>query len=1098
MKKLKNSVGRKQSPASPNRNYSANDCQSMFSIQSGFSTISSCHSMYFKDMQENELNKHFKSFLEQSNIKGDKFDEMMQMPSEKKGQMLEQSLKLKTTTKDVPPENLFQELFGMLRNENPKIQKKIANLKVTLTNCNVEYVERFGKIGGIDVLCKVIQKYAIISTTSNSESDKRTNDLTQDLSVLEMVLNIVTCIRNIANTWPGLETCLKKAPKLVISLFECLLMTVQVSRKNSNKVETLYESIRYEVFRLLAALAFCSKDNEIIGISLEINGYDLIAMEIEEFYVKHQIDPYELIVKAIGQGSEATVFKGLTLVNVLLSKVPKSNKQVFKRINIRMRLHKGGLCQTLEKLESIATKNESVRNIVESFIQEKENDLAEISSRLDLIKKNFDDVDRVFNALKEDSVKNSKGSTSNEQVVLKLQEASIIKQEALAMSEQYYQKMMELVEEADSLRKHIQDPSNIPLPNKTVCELAPPKDNDKLVFGSESTSSVNGPPPPPPLPGKGPPPLPGKGPPAPPLPPSSKGGKGPPGPPPLGGLKVVKALPDHLKEKKKLNCPTQLKKVQILSAVIKPQNISKHSFWASTSEQEWAHDKVLKVLTSNFGSKVGGAKMSNTSDYADPITLRRKAKAARIITDDKVLQKVSIFFGSAKRSSNEWFTALTRCDDSILGDLIMELKAALPPPDVMKDLKSIPENEYELIPAGEAFAAKLSHIPGLILRLDMLAFRANFKTISGELKGQVSTVTECIEDICKSKGFKHWLELVLFAINFMGQSNKNYVDVFGYKMEALSKLIDTKSQSSNESLLHDLIRVFESSRYSKYANFTINDFIHLPGASRVCHDELTRTAERFCADVKKLENCLSHYVSFDKKDKFLDLLNPFLSQAKSNQSIIQKMIENMESKWKSLIEYFSCDETKGNMEIFFADLLKFKDQYESCQKEIIAATKRALTEEVKEVVKKAVKIEPKISAPVVSVLKNNGVLKTTKNSTGLMDEIDIHLNNIAAFRAPRSRPIREKKNMCELQNGNTIPDYGSTDGLTRDRAFKLARKQSGGKTSPSQNMQSMIASEALLKSKVLNSTPNAYGTNENVKPRLSSDYETLLERLQML
>uniref|UniRef100_A0AC35U5X5 GBD/FH3 domain-containing protein n=1 Tax=Rhabditophanes sp. KR3021 TaxID=114890 RepID=A0AC35U5X5_9BILA len=1231
-------------------------------------------------MAEEEINIHFREFLTQMNIRGEKLDDMMKnMTLEKKGQMLEQADKVKVKRADHPPEYYYNELIGLIKNDSSKIIKMIFNFKVTLSSCNVDYIERFGNVGGINALCQALLKYSRIirvSSIDHLDPKHKEKDITAySTSILEMILNIINCIRTVANTWPGIAACLKKDSHLVFHMLECLHMTTTTNQMaNRERVDILFDNVRFEVFKLMGALAFVENADEDAGSAFELSGFELIMGDMDKFQNTYGYDAFKLIVDVIRQGNDPAIIKGLTFINVFLSKVPKTEKEYHVRTHLRMQFMKGGFYKGTSFFNDLVSENEEISNSLETFFQEKETDLMEISSKFDSIKKEFEDVDQVFKALKDyynenscdehllsilqhllmvsddmheqksylilidkfiteitidvtsfESINNnmfpidylrsylteleSKSSVFSNQVALKLKEASIIKQEALVVSEQYYQKIEEYMNEVKELRRHIKDAS-VPIPTETTCSLLPPKDCEKLASDGDSISSKisspalsppespgqlktdipnapplpgkssipNAPPLPgessipnaPPLPGKsnipnapqlppsfkkagipnapplinnigsqdqsinksGPPPapplpnvarpppappLPNTGPPAPPpLPPMNKSGpppapplmkNGPPvapplvkggppaapplmkgGPPPPPSLKnkggpsmpnkfsLVKPLPEHLKEKKTVQCEVQLRKVQIQSSILKPHQISKDSFWAKTSENEWAKENILTSLNSKFEIKTIATK--GNGDGENSGTLKRKAKMAQVITDDKILQKISIFFGSAKKTTSEWYNALIKIDDSLLnGDLLFELKGALPPPEMMVQLKNIPESEYNLLPTGEAFAAQLSQIPALGKRLELLQFKANFKTTCEDIKGQVSTITDCIEDICNSNGFKHWLELVLFTINYMGHSNKNYVDIFGYKMEALSKLNDTKSLSANETLLHELIKVYGDSKYGKYANFTSEDFIQLPASSRICLEEVMKAVQVFKNDINKLETCLGNYESINTKDKFKDVMTPFLSNAKSTESTISKMIEKMHFKWGKLLDYFSYDESKYSMPDFFGDLLKFKEQYENCQKDVMMARKKIELENERELKRNSVAANSK-KCQDGSNESSSLTFKTNKHSAGLMDEIDHHLSKLASVkikrptnvksRMERAREAKETRKMLAASiSGNHLEN-------SRDRADSFL---------PSEkilNQQFDIAKEAAEQFR--NHLKDETGSNENAIP----------------
>uniref|UniRef100_A0A0N4ZGB9 FH2 domain-containing protein n=1 Tax=Parastrongyloides trichosuri TaxID=131310 RepID=A0A0N4ZGB9_PARTI len=1167
------------------------------SLSSRFSTITSESNFYrrYAEMTGEEIEPLFQKFLDNMNIKGDKAEEMKKMPIEKKQQILEQNQKRDNAVPpNQQPQYFAKSIINAFQRQNgDEIQDVIKRLKISLNNFSVDWIEEFCQVGGVGLLCKMANKLITLYQSdiliNNDNKISTYGDSTHSKSFslfLEITLNIIHCIRSVANTWPGIRCCMKRHSNVAFVLLEILHTLEKESYSLDQRCMNSFEFLTCNIFRLLYSIAFFDSNSSQVD-PLEQSGFEMITKDMVKFAQSYKTEPFSIIIELMKFAGRECCLQGLTIINVLLSRVPQGlDCSLMMRIKYRMKLYSCGFSKLLPILQQYSMSDEKISNCLDTFLQDRDNDHSELCAKLDIASQNYESLDDTVHAVlsyyknspysdilngvlhhllfvpDDDHCRKSylvlldgimselfndyspfdsnwfekldrsfynnalnnlddKYGDSDEFVTKKLQQISAEKQEAVIMQSEYYKKIEEYKKECIALREHIKD-SNKPLPPETVCNLQAPKE----TFESRRSSNLSLPPPPPP----GPPPLPNNkisGPPPPPGPPPLTKKGGPPGPPPppmlgksggppppplgKGGIlppplsgNVGPKLPEYLKEKKKLNPKKPLKKVQIQSAIIKPVNINKDSFWAQTSEDSWGKDNVLQCLNENFETNVGKGN-NKESIYADPSTLKRKTKTAKVIVDDKILQRVSIFYGSSKRTPQKWFKIITTIDDNELnGDTLIELKSALPPPEMMKNLKEIPEKEYDSIPAGEAFAAILSKIPALPLRLDLLAFRANFKNVSDELKGQVSTISDCLDNIYKSRGFKAWLELVLFTINYMGQSNKNYVDIFGYKMDALSKLADTKSSiKANETLLHTLIKLFETSRYGNLVLFPKDDFIHLATASRISYEEMMKNVQILRQNVKKLSNCLNTYQSFDSKDRFKEIMGEFLNKATVTEDILDKMISKMESKWKKVVEFFSFDSKTYPMSEFFDDLLKFKGLYEQAYNDI----KEKENYEKMEMEKGKKKILHTKSNNMHQNNKNKEsntsdeksfVLRTNQKSVGLMDEIENHLNNMASHKVIRS-PRRPRE-----RSSNVHRNIPLSEGNTRERAYKNYTQTKKSTVNPNDIISRRLAGEALKRSKeiseVREQTPSSSSStttiNENVDPVVNA--KSLLSRLNEL
>uniref|UniRef100_A0A915APD9 Protein diaphanous n=1 Tax=Parascaris univalens TaxID=6257 RepID=A0A915APD9_PARUN len=644
----------------------------------------------------------------------------------------------------------------------------------------------------------------------------------------------------------------------------------------------------------------------------------------------------------------------------------------------------------------------------------------------------------------------------------RIEAATQAKNEAVAKQSQYYKKMEEFAEEARKLRQHIENPQ-LPLPPPTSGKLPPPS---LIVEAGPSLPPVTGgpppppglppvtggpPPPPPPPPPFGlprvtggppaPPPPPGGGPPPPPPPPPPPAGllklssgpppppgfKGPPGPPPPPGFPGGFAtsspeLPEYLKKKAKREVDVPLKKIAWTSATIKPTQISKDSFWAQTSEEKFANERLfeslkLKFATSRQPLPFESSKAITTDTKGPP---KKRVKRPLVISDDKMLQALAILQGSCKLSLREWKRCLLEIDGETLdAGTMQQLRNALPPVEMLKKLKELAEKKLSEMPEGEQFAATLASINALPARLDSLIFMLRFNETLNDLKPGISAVIEACDEVRTSVGFAMFLEMVLLVGNYMGHSSKTYKDTFAFEMSVLTKLTDTKDVDNNETLLHHLVLQMSQQANGAYVQFPIDDFMHIAKASRVNPDEMAKGVAALKNGIRKVENQLRDYKKQSENDMFVEKLGPFLEKAKAEYDIVEKMHQTMSSKWDSLRRYYAFDPKKYTMDAFFNDMRTFKEQYEHAYRDIERA--RELKEREEQKVKRAPFRPLQSSVTPSSVnrgVKIDGLLKNGKEASGVVDEIEKFLEGGylkgAERKTPRSAP-RTRAGRAALQ-----------------------------------------------------------------------------------
>ncbi|KAM7417330.1 hypothetical protein PAMA_017139 [Pampus argenteus] len=181
---------------------------------------------------------------------------------------------------------------------------------------------------------------------------------------------------------------------------------------------------------------------------------------------------------------------------------------------------------------------------------------------------------------------------------------------------------------------------------------------------------------------------------------------------------------------------------------------------------------------------------------------KKKAKELRIL-DAKTAQNLSIFLGSFRLPYEEIRDIVLEVDEDRLSEsLIQNLIKNLPE---QKELNALAElkGEYEELVESEQFGIVMSSVKLLRPRLNGILFKLTFEEQINNIRPDIMNVTFACEEVKKSEGFYKLLEMVLLVGNYMNAGSRN-AQTFGFNINFLCKLRDTKSISQNTTLLHFL------------------------------------------------------------------------------------------------------------------------------------------------------------------------------------------------------------------------------------------------------------------------------------------------------
>ncbi|XP_051514941.1 protein diaphanous homolog 2-like isoform X5 [Myxocyprinus asiaticus] len=500
-------------------------------------------------------------------------------------------------------------------------------------------------------------------------------------------------------------------------------------------------------------------------------------------------------------------------------------------------------------------------------------------------------------------------------------------------------------------------------------------------------------PPPPPLPSclgpPPPPPPPGCGPPPPPPPP----GGGPPPPPGMAPPPPVVQLPYGLVPKKIYKPETVMKRVNWSKIV--PQEMAENCFWLKVKEERFENTDMFGQLSLSFSSKSRVKKEVDETD--DRMThFKKKAKELRIL-DAKTAQNLSIFLGSFRLPYEEIRNIVLEVDEERLSEALIQM----------------------------------SSVKMLRPRLNGILFKLTFEEQVNNIRPDIMNVTFACEEVKKSEGFCMLLELVLLIGNYMNAGSRN-AQTFGFNINFLCKLRDTKSTDQNMTLLHFLAEKCEE-KYPEILKFP-DELQHVESASKVTAQILKASLDTMERHIQRLENDIQNFPKTDdKQDKFVEKMSGFSKHSREQYEKLSTMHKNMQKLYESLGSYFAFDPHTVSIEDFFGDLANFRSLFMDAVRE--NHKKREMEEKIKRAKLAKEKAEREKQE---RQQKKKQLIDMNKegDETGVMDSLMEALQSGAAFRDRRKRTPRngDQSPSCSAPRWPGANHDNRRTGLERSRS----------------------------------------------------------------
>ncbi|XP_054981743.1 formin-like protein 3 isoform X4 [Sorex araneus] len=328
----------------------------------------------------------------------------------------------------------------------------------------------------------------------------------------------------------------------------------------------------------------------------------------------------------------------------------------------------------------------------------------------------------------------------------------------------------------------------------------PPAELDPLAPAPPPEEALPLPPPPaPPLPPP-PPPLPDKCPPAPPLPGAAPSVVLTVG---LSAIRIKKPI------KTKFRLPV------FNWTALKPNQISGTVF-SELDDERVLEDLDLDKFEELFKTKAQGPAL-------DLICSKNKTaqKAASKVTllEANRAKNLAITLRKAGRSAEEICRAIHTFDLQTLPvDFVECLMRFLPTEAEVKLLRQYERERQPLeeLAAEDRFMLLFSKVERLTQRMAGMAFLGNFQDNLQMLTPQLNAIIAASASVKSSQKLKQMLEIILALGNYMNSSKRGAV--YGFKLQSLDLLLDTKSTDRKMTLLH-FIALTVKEKYPELANF---------------------------------------------------------------------------------------------------------------------------------------------------------------------------------------------------------------------------------------------------------------------------------------
>ncbi|XP_022252041.1 formin-like protein CG32138 [Limulus polyphemus] len=431
-----------------------------------------------------------------------------------------------------------------------------------------------------------------------------------------------------------------------------------------------------------------------------------------------------------------------------------------------------------------------------------------------------------------------------------------------------------------------------------------PKGTLGLMDGETIATPIPPPPPPPP-----PPPL-----------PISNSGRSTGIPPPPGQMES----PTDAMTIKKIY-QTKYKLPTLNWIALKPNQVK------GTVFSELDEDKLYKLIDfSDFEEHFKLNQQGSFADRTDDINCSKRFKVSEKITmlEHKRLRNMAISRRKLKLSSEEVVQAISALDLKALNQEYVEILLRMVPND--KEVKAYREYEKQKRPVDgltdeDKFLLSLTRVERLTQKLNIMSYIGSFDENIQLLTPQVHSIITASRSTKNSKKIRKLLEIILAFGNYMNGAKRG--PAYGFKLQSLDSLGDTKSANRKISLLHyiaDTVR-------SKFP-----DVINLESELRFVEKAAEASLENILMDVSQLEKGLelcTNELPLHGDAKDAAILREFLTNNEEKLKMLKANTKIAQEAYSDCVEYFGESARTVAPNTFFSLFVRFSKAFKQAEQE---------------------------------------------------------------------------------------------------------------------------------------------------------------------
>ncbi|XP_039304112.1 formin-like protein isoform X4 [Solenopsis invicta] len=279
----------------------------------------------------------------------------------------------------------------------------------------------------------------------------------------------------------------------------------------------------------------------------------------------------------------------------------------------------------------------------------------------------------------------------------------------------------------------------------------------------------------------------------------------------------------------------------------------------------------------------------------------------------------------------------------------------------------IEKKNVSLLTEEDKFLMQLGKVERISTKLSIMNYIGNFFDNLHLITPQIHAVISASSSVKSSKKLRSVLEIILAFGNYLNSSKRG--PAYGFKLQSLDTLLDTKSTDKRMCLLHYIVATIRV-KFPELINFE-SELMYIDKAATVSLENIT-------TDVHELEkgmDLVRKEFELRGKEKHNTVLRDFLNNSEEKLRRLKLDARTAGEAFRECVEFFGESPRQADANTFFSLLVRFArafkaaDQENEQRRRLEAAAAEALNTS-EEVIKRNKLNQKKQQDAVINELKN--------------------------------------------------------------------------------------------------------------------------------